>query len=400
MKIFVLNNGSSSMKCSLFSFDALPDAFSPPLWQAHAQWGSLIDSPFMQVQDLDGTKYRKKLESKSIQSILNEVLHTLPQNEIDAIDVVGHRIVHGGNLYRQSIRIRDEVKSNIAHLSELAPLHNEADVEGIQAFEKLLCHVPQIAVFDTAFHHTLPEHAKVYPLPYEWYRKGIERYGFHGTSYQYCLRRAHSLLSYMPEKTVICHLGSGASLCAIKEGKSIDTTMGFTPLEGLMMDTRSGSVDPGILLYQLRRNHSSLDQLYDELYRKSGLLGVSGMTSDMKDIIEMSSKNERASLAFGVYLHRLNSCLGSMIASLQGLDALIFTAGIGENAPKIREGVCENFSFLGLKLDKVKNDKPYQEDCELSLKTSTIKVLLLHTEEAFEIARESYIVSFGDRSSS
>lgn len=388
MKIFVLNNGSSSMKCSLYDFKNLPSELQVPIWQAHAQWGSAIEQPFVRVQKGQNEPYKKSLSSLSCTDILKEVLTTLSPEEILAIDVIGHRIVHGGREYTKSAYVTEAVKATIAHLGELAPLHNAADLEGIMAFEKILPNVPQVAVFDTSFHHTLPLAAKLYPGPYAWYEEGICRYGFHGTSFQYCSRKVGAA-----HRMVICHLGSGASLCAVRDGKSIDTTMGFTPLDGLMMDTRSGSVDPGILLYVLKQNTVTPENLYEQLYRKSGLLGISGSTSDMRDIIEMSQHNERARLAFDMYIHRLVSLVGSMIASLQGLDVLVFTAGIGENASLVRQKVCESLSFLGLKLDQVKNDMPHKEDCDLSGKGSTIKVLLIHTQEAFEIARECWLVT-------
>jgi acetate kinase len=259
-----------------------------------------------------------------------------------------------------------------------------ADLEGIEILQQLFPKIPQVAVFDTAFHHTLPASASVYPGPYEWVKEGIQRYGFHGISFQYCTRRASAILGKVPEKMVICHLGSGASLCAVKNGKSVDTTMGFTPLEGLMMDTRSGTVDPGILLYLLKKK--TLKELSQELYEKSGLLGLSGVSSDMRDVLEKAAQsNKQASLAIDVYIHRLVSSIGSMIATLSGIDALVFTAGIGENAPLIRERVCSQFSFLGVHLSQ---QQPTSEDRVLSSPDAKVKVLLIHTKEAFEIARE------------
>lgn len=331
MKILVLNRGSSSFKCALFDDEKL-------LWEKK-------DATF------------KDLENQQV-------------------DVIGHRIVHGGAIYRQSTLITPQVKEQIQKLLKLAPLHNQADLEGINVCEKLFKDTPQIAVFDTAFHQTLPDFAKIYPGPYSWYEEGIQRFGFHGISFQYCSRRASEMLK-KNAKMVICHLGSGASLCAIKEGKSIDTTMGYTPLEGLMMDTRCGSIDPGILL--LKQDKDLTKQLYEE----SGLLGISGISSDMRDII--ASKDPRAKLAFDIYIHRLNSCIGSMIASLQGLDALVFTGGIGENTPLLRKKVCETFSFLNLHLDPAKNEAGKESNLA---QTNSLPILLIHTREELEIARE------------
>lgn len=330
MNIFVLNRGSSTIKCSLYRDEKL-------LWN----------------EVIEGNEFEQLLKS-------------LPEKP----DLIGHRIVHGGKWFSDSVLITPEVKKKIKALSELAPLHNRTELEGIELLEKYFPKIPQVAVFDTAFHHTLPKSAQVYPIPYHWYEEGIRRYGFHGISYQYCTRRASELIK-TPSKMVICHLGAGASLCAVKDGKSIDTTMGYTPLEGLMMDTRCGSIDPGIILHFLKKK--SLAEVTKELYYESGVLGLNGSLKDT------------ASLAFEVYLHRLNSLIGSMVASLQGLDALVFTAGIGEHAKELREHVCKNFSFLGIELGHNQNE---EKDTILSSPHSKVKVLLIHTQEALEIARE------------
>jgi len=369
MRILILNRGSSSLKCSLYDLESFPSSFIPPLWEAHSEKLSFAD------------------QAKT----LERLLHSCPESH--KIDGIGHRIVHGGKFYTEMVFIDETVKKNIRFLADLAPLHNLADLEGIEILEKLFKGVPQMALFDTAFHHTLPESVAVYPGPYAWVEAGIRRYGFHGTSFQYCSRRASEILAkdLHSMKMVICHLGSGASLCAIKEGKSIDTTMGLTPLEGLMMDTRSGSVDPGILLYLLSKKGYSADELSKELYEKSGLLGLSGLSGDMRDILEKASNgNTRAKLAFDVYIHRLNSCIGSMLASLEGMDTLVFTAGIGENAPLVRKRICKSLLFLGLRLDENKNEKAHDKDCILSAPDSKVKILLIHTQEAFEIARECW----------
>ncbi len=336
MKILVINNGSSSVKCALYDFPS-----ESLLWEEKGD-------------DLKSIEFPK------------------------SVDCIGHRIVHGGKKYHECTKITPDLKKEIRSLADLAPLHNMADLEGIEFFEKLK--VPQFAVFDTAFHRTMPEAAKLYPGPIDWYKKGIERFGFHGTSFAYCTKRVEELIGPV-DKMVICHLGSGASLCAVKNGKSIDTTMGFTPLEGLMMDTRSGTIDPGIILYLLKTQ--SAEELSKELYEKSGLLGLSQISSDMRDLLN----NKDAKLTLDVYLHRLISCAGSMIASLGGLDALVFTGGIGENTPQIRAGLCKQLSFLDIDLKSNNNSK---EDSLLSSPKSKVKVLLIHTNEALEIARQSY----------
>ena len=362
MKILILNRGSSSIKCYIYDFANFPDKLIDPIWEDKIEW--------------------KNIREKG--SIKKELKSLLSDQEIHCI---GHRIVHGGKKYHTSVLIDNEVKKDIHKLADLAPLHNLADLEGIEILEQLFPDIPQIAVFDTAFHHTMPASATIYPGPYKWFEEGIQRFGFHGTSFQYCSRRANELLGQESQKLVICHLGSGASLCAIKNGKSIDTTMGFTPLEGLMMDTRSGSVDPGILLYLSKKK--TPDELSKELYEESGLLGISGISSDMRDILNKASQgNERARLTIEIYVHRLISMIGSMIATLGGIDALVFTGGIGENALTLRQQVCDSLGFLGIHLSKHQSNGP--EDHILSSSDSKVKVLLIHTQEAFEIARECW----------
>lgn len=364
LNILVLNSGSSSLKASFYRCGEKPQL----LGQVHLEFREIPDGA-----------YPKKL---------SEVISKLSQNE--PIHAIGHRIVHGGAVYRSSVRIDAQVKEKIRSLAELAPLHNLADLQGIEAIEELYPNTPQIAVFDTAFHHTLPQAAYVFPGPYCWLEQKIRRYGFHGISYQYCVRRAKELVP-ASSKLVVCHLGSGASLAAIRDGQSIDTTMGFTPLDGLMMDTRSGSVDPGLLLHLLKTQ--SVESLSNKLYRESGLLGLSGESSDMRDILEKTLEGHpRCKLALETYLHRLNACIGSMIAALQGLDTIVFTGGIGENAPAIRRRVCENFSFLGLALDRDLNEKSLSQDTLLSDPYSTVKILVIHTQETLEIARECVLL--------
>jgi acetate kinase len=262
---------------------------------------------------------------------------------------------------------------------------------------KLLGPVPQVAVFDTGFHRTMPLAAATYPGPYDWFEQGIRRYGFHGINHQYCAQRAAQLLgkNLNSLKLVTCHLGNGCSLAAIREGRSVDTTMGFTPLEGLMMGTRSGSVDPGILTYLLRQRQVSGQQLDKVLNQKSGLLGVSGISSDMRQILAASKNGKeparmsRAKLAFDIYVHRLRSGIGAMVAVLGGIDALIFTAGVGENSPEVRAAVCDNFAFLGLRLDQGKNARlPLDED--ISAPDATVRVLVIHAQEDWMIARECW----------
>ncbi len=362
MKILVLNSGSSSIKCCIYDFANFPDKLVDPIWADKIEWKNIE---------------KKGAIKKEIKSLLSD----------KKIDCIGHRIVHGGKKYRASIVIDNEVKKEIRKFADLAPLHNLADLEGIEILEQLFPNTPQIAVFDTAFHHTMPAYAAIYSGPYKWFEEGIQRFGFHGISFQYCSRRANELLEQESSRLVICHLGSGASLCAVKNGKSINTTMGFTPLEGLMMDTRCGTVDPGILLYLSKKK--TLNELSKELYEESGLLGISGISSDMRDILDkVSQGNERAKLTIDIYVHRLVSMIGSMIATLGGIDALVFTGGIGENAFPIRQQVCDSLGFLGIHLSNHQSNSP--EDLVLSSSDSKVKILLIHTQETFEIARECW----------
>lgn len=389
MNIFVLNRGSSTIKAYVYVIEN--ESPVDPVWEAHLSWKNNFEGVSLQIEG-KGEKVAFSLKKTDAESALLQMIQYLYQGKtavvssLDEIDMIGHRIVHGGTLFQESTRINSEVKKKIRHLSDLAPLHIVPELEGIEILEKVFGKTAQVAVFDTAFHRTLPLKAATYPGPYQWFEEGIQRFGFHGISYQYCSKRCAKMLNRNDLKMVICHLGSGASLCAVKEGKSIDTTMGFTPLEGLMMDTRSGSIDPGILLHLQK----SAD-LAEVLYEKSGLLGLSGISSDMRDVIELRSQgNARAALAFDVYLHRLIALIGSMIASLQGIDALVFTAGIGENAPLVREKVCEAFSFIGLLLDREKNGAVSPQDKIISSSNSKIVVVLIHTQEAFEIAVECW----------
>ncbi len=313
-------------------------------------------------------------------------------NSLKEIDIVGHRVVHGGQDYQQSTLISPDVKEAIARLSVFAPVHNPVNLEGIETLEKILGNVPQVAVFDTAFHAQLPPAAFVYPGPYEWLENGIRRYGFHGISHQYCARRAAQILN--PDLTdlrlISCHLGNGCSLAAIRGGVSVDTTMGFTPLDGLMMGSRSGAIDPGIIIHLLRREDLTSEKLDNILNRNSGLKGISGVSSDMRQIGEaITQGNERAQLALDIYIHRLRAGIAAMLASLGGLDALIFTAGVGENSAVVRAAACEAFGFMGLKLDGEKNQQSSVDE-DIAAVDSAARVLVIHTQEDWEIARECW----------
>lgn len=309
------------------------------------------------------------------------------------IDVVGHRVVHGGIKHSSSAIVTAEVKADIAALEEFAPLHNKVNLEGIEAAAKLLGTVRQIAVFDTTFHSAIPAAAAVYPGPYEWYESfRIKRYGFHGISHQYAAERAAYLLGrdLASLAAVTCHLGNGCSLAAVCGGRSVDTTMGFTPLEGLMMGTRSGSVDPGIMFYLLRQGKRSAGDLERMLNHESGLKGISGLSNDMPEIIPAAEAgNERARLALDMFVHRVVTHAGAMTASLGGLQALVFTGGIRENAPLVRARVCEKLAFLGIGLDGNGNNT-VNTDADIAPPGARAPVLVIRAREDWAIARECW----------
>jgi acetate kinase len=399
MKILVLNAGSSSQKSCLYELaNNLPETAPVPLWEAQIDWNHQTGTAKLRVKTAQGAQTEATLIPESRLAMTEQMLTTLWQGktqvigQADEIDLVGHRVVHGGQVYQQSCWITPEVKAAIAQLANFAPVHNPVNLEGIEAIEQILGKVPQIAVFDTAFHAQMPAAAFVYPVPYEWSEQGIRRYGFHGISHQYCAHRAAQLLGQDLQnlRLITCHLGNGCSLAAIRQGQSIDTTMGFTPLEGLMMGSRSGSIDPGILIHQLRQGNCTVDQIDDLLNRHSGLLGISGVSNDMRQIEPaIAAGNARAQLALDVYIHRLRSQIGAMIASLGGLDGLIFTAGVGENSASIRAAACESFAFLGLHLDPTKNSA-HPVDQDIATADSTVRVLVIHTQEDWAIACEGW----------
>ncbi|PSB41737.1 acetate kinase [filamentous cyanobacterium Phorm 6] len=399
MKILVLNAGSSSQKSCLYQLnDTLPDRPPQPLWEAKIDWTQREGAGELQVKTAAGHTLEEEFASDSRAEAIARMLETLWQgktqviNSLKDIDIVGHRVVHGGPKYQHSTLISPEVKEEISRLSEFAPVHNPVNLEGIEAIEKILGNVPQVAVFDTAFHAQLPPAAFVYPGPYEWLEEGIRRYGFHGISHQYCTRRAAEILNRDSAdlRLISCHLGNGCSLAAVLGGRSVDTTMGFTPLDGLMMGSRSGAIDPGIIIYLLRRSHFTAEELDNILNRNSGLKGISGVSSDMRQILAaIKDGNSRAQLAFDIYVHRLRAGIGAMLASLGGLDALIFTAGVGENSAVVRAAACEVFGFIGLRLDGEKNlNSPVDDD--IAAVDSAVRVFVIHTQEDWEIARECW----------
>jgi len=346
MKVLVLNAGSSSLKCWYHEIVGPPSQPPSPLWQKQIDW--------------------------TVPGDIDAVLREVP----GAVDVVGHRVVHGGRFHK-STELTPEVRAAISEETAIAPAHNRLVLAAIDAAERAFgSQAKQVAVFDTAFHATLAPAAYVYPGPYSWLGEGIRRYGFHGISHGYAARRAAQVLEKDPAslRLVTCHLGSGASLAAVRGGESVDTTMGFTPLDGLMMGSRCGSVDPGILIHLMRQHGCTADRLEDVLYRESGLMGISGVSADMRDILAAIDRGDgRARLAFAIYTHRLVKETGSMIAVLGGADALVFTGGVGENCLPLREAVARQFAFL-----------------------ENLRILVIHAEEEWEIARQCFaLISAG-----
>lgn len=397
MNILVLNAGSSSYKCCLYTIKGtLPEHPPTPVWEAHVDWHDPQNAALV-VNTVQGNKLEEEQFFVTRPKALLHLLNTLWQGatqvikSLKEIDVVGHRVVHGGQDYQSSVMVTAEVKDAILSLATLAPGHNLVNLEGIKFMEELLGDVPQVAVFDTAFHSNIPEVAAVYPGPYDWVEKGIRRYGFHGISHQYCAQRAAQIMNQDLDDLhlIICHLGNGSSLTAVKCGQSIDTTMGFTPLDGLMMGTRSGAVDPGILIYLMRQGYSA-NQLEHLLNQESGLKGISGISHDLRDIeVAILQGNKRAKLARNIYVHRLKACLGGLLMSLERINAIVFTAGIGEHSPLVRSMICEALAFVGIRLDAAKNQNS-PVDLDVATDESEVRVLVIHTQEAWAIATDCW----------
>ncbi len=400
MNVLVLNGGSSSIKTVLFALDntAGASANGRVLWKARADFRHHEGTAELQTERPDAPPDRRTVPIQAPQDIIEPMLEAVwsspaaPLRDRGEIHAVGHRIVHGGKAFRESTRVTPEVKAAIVQLASFAPEHNLLEVEAIEAVEQLLPReTPQVAVFDTAFHSTLPPVAYVYPGPYSWLDQGIRRYGFHGISHQYVSRRAAELLGrdLASLRMITCHLGNGCSRAANREGRSVETTMGFTPLEGLMMGTRSGTVDPGILIHLVRHCGSTAEDLDRTLNKNSGLKGISGISGDMREILDaMAQGNERARLAFDLYAYRLCSAIASLLPALGGLDVLVFTAGVGENCPALRRAVSAAFAFLGMAVDPTLNEAPHPDDVEISAPASKVRIFLVHTQEELEIAHE------------
>jgi acetate kinase len=397
MKILVLNSGSSSQKACLYEVaDVLPGRPPAPLWEGKIDWTG--DGAAVSVKNRQGAVQKQTLKLLPREAVVRHLLHSLDSaptralTSLSEIDAVGHRVVHGGSHFKDPVLVTPEVRSAISDASVLAPLHIRAELEGMEIIDSLLGRVAQIAVFDTGFHRQMPPYAQTYPGPYDWLAKGIRRYGFHGINHEYCAGRAAQLVGKEARslRIVTCHLGNGCSVAAIQDGRSIDTTMGFTPLDGLMMGTRSGSVDPGILIFLMREGKLNHEQMDHMLNRDSGLLGISGISSDMREILAAIKKgHERAKLAFDIFAHRVRAAIGAMAAALGGLDVLVFTAGVGENSAEVRAAICENLEFLGLNIDPAFNKNPVL-DSDISTADSRARILVIRAEEDWAIATECW----------
>ena len=392
MKILVLNCGSSSLKYQLFNMDN-----ERVLAQGVVERIGLNNSILTHKKG-EEEKYKINIDFKNHKEALTKVLQLLTSKEqgvlksLNEIHAVGHRVVHGGEKYSKAVLIDEDVKKSIKALFSLAPLHNPANLIGIEICEDIMKNTPMVALFDTAFHQSMNKEEYLYAIPYELYKEnGIRKYGFHGSSHKYVSEKAAELLKkdIKDLKIISCHLGNGASICAIKDGKSFDTTMGFSPLDGLVMGTRSGSIDPTIPIYLMKNNNLSIEEVDNLLNKKSGVLGISEVSSDFRDIEEEAMKgNEKASLALDIFHYKIKTQIGSYIAALNGVDIIIFTAGVGENGPETREAILKDMEFFGIVLDKEKN-KVRGKIQEISAENSKVKVFVIPTNEELAIARET-----------
>lgn len=392
MKILVLNCGSSSVKYKLLDMTSKEVLGSGGVEKIGMK-GSFLKHTKQNGEKviLEGEVLEHQLAIEYILGVLTSTKHGCIKN-MEEIDAVGHRVVHGGEKFNSSVVITDEVIRNIEACIEIAPLHNPPNLAGIFAISDLLPQVPQVAVFDTAFHQTMPEHAYMYGIPYTLYKKyGIRRYGFHGTSHRYVSRRACEFLGldYQKTKIITAHIGNGGSITAIENGKSVDTSMGFTPVEGLMMGTRSGDVDLGVVTYLMEKEMISTSAATTLFNKHSGVLGVSGISSDMRDIEKaISEGNQRAKLALGMYEYRIKKYIGSYAAVLNGFDVLVFTGGVGENQTITRERICNGLSYLGIEIDPEIN-RIRGEELLISTSNSRVKVVVIPTDEEYLIASDT-----------
>ncbi len=389
MKILLFNAGSSSLKCTL-----MESANNAVLASSLTDWGG--SATRYHYSGPDGKEQSEDVSWKGHAEAVGRVLDDLTRVEPvalpdrSALAAAGHRVVHGGP-FTSSVRITPEIRTRLAALTDLAPLHNPPSLKTLAAAEAELPGVPHVAVFDTAFHATLPPEAWTYPVPENWTRDwGIRRFGFHGLSHAYCARRAAELLGRSTDdlRLVTCHLGNGCSAAAVRGGRSVDTTMGFTPLEGLMMGTRSGSIDPSIALYVQQRHGLTAEEVETALNRESGLLGVSGISGDMRQVLDAARKgHEQARLALAIYARRVRQAIGALSVTMGGVDALVFTAGVGEHAGEVREAVCTGLECLGLELDAQLNAE-CRPDADVARRSSPGRILVIAAREDVTMLEE------------
>ena len=400
MNILVINAGSSSLKYQLLNPDT-GDLLAKGLCERIGIDGKFTYKPQIEGKEkLDAVDVSMPTHAEAIQAVLNALVD--PKNGVigsmKEIDAVGHRVVHGGEAFNKSVLITDEVLKAVEDCVPLAPLHNPANLTGIRACQKVMPGVPMVAVFDTAFHQTMPAKAYMYALPYAYYETDkVRRYGFHGTSHKYVSGRAAAMLGKKPEelKLISCHLGNGSSIAAVDGGKSVDTTMGFTPLAGLPMGTRSGDLDAGILQYLMNKYKMNIDEMLNILNKKSGVEGLSGVSSDFRDLESAAAEgNQRAQLAEEKFAYEVKKYVGAYAAAMGGVDAIIFTAGVGENDKGIRAMVCEGLEYMGVKLDPAANDVRGKE-AVISAPDSKVKVLLIPTNEELMIAKDTAAIVAG-----
>ena len=393
MKILVLNCGSSSIKYKLFDMTS---------GDVMAQGGiEKIGLPgaFFKLTGKDGKKVVLEKDIPGHQEGIEFILSVLTDatygciKEYKEIDAVGHRVVHGGEKFASSVLITKEVINKVIECSDLAPLHNPANLKGIDAMEALIPGIPQVAVFDTAFHQTMPDYAYMYGLPYELYTKyGVRRYGFHGTSHRYVSRRACEILGvpYEEQRIITAHIGNGGSIAAVDHGKCVDTTMGLTPTEGLLMGTRCGDIDAGALPFIIDKEHLDANGLSNLINKQSGVLGLSGVSSDMREIeAAVEAGNPRAIMALNVYNYRIKKYIGAYAAAMGGCDILVWTGGVGENQWATRRVVCENMEYMGMKIDVEKNDGMRGEEMVISAPDSKVTIIVVPTDEEFMIASDT-----------
>ncbi len=394
MKILVLNCGSSSIKYQLFDMETKSVLAKGGIEKIG------LEGSFLKLTQPDGEKVTLTKDIPEHTTGVRFIISVLTGEEygviksINEIDAVGHRMVHGGEKFSSSVLLTDEVMKDFEACNDLAPLHNPANIKGVNAVKDIAPEMPQVGVFDTSFHQTLPDYAYIYGIPYELYEKyGIRRYGFHGTSHRYITKRVCEILGVKPEdkKIITCHIGNGGSIAAVKNGKCVDTTMGLTPLEGLMMGTRSGDIDPGAIPFIMEKLQLDGKGLSDLLNKKSGVLGVSGVSSDMREVeAAASAGNKRAELANTIYFYRIKKYIGAYAAAMGGVDIIAFAGGVGENQAPCREAALEGLEFLGIELDKELNKKSRGEEVVLSTPASKVKVVLVPTDEELMIASDTY----------